>query len=154
VDSKERMSDIERLVAIEEIKRLKARRDRAVDTKDWDAYEGLHAPDAWSQAEGLEMWKSAAEMRAKVSASLAGVTSAHHSHTPDITFQSRDQATGIWGMEDNLFWKQGEDEHWLHGFGFYHETYERQNGRWVFTTRRLKRICVKRSPGAVIGAQR
>ena len=30
------MSDTRRLVALEEIKLLKARRDRFVDTKDWD----------------------------------------------------------------------------------------------------------------------
>jgi hypothetical protein len=46
------MSELEQLVAIEEIKRLKARRDRAVDTKDWKLYESLHAADAWSEAAG------------------------------------------------------------------------------------------------------
>jgi hypothetical protein len=148
------MSDLERMVATEEIKRLKARRDRAVDTKDWALYESLHAPDAWSEAAGQERWNSAADMRAKVSASLEGVTSAHHSHTPEITFESRDSASGIWAMEDNLFWQQGDEEHWLHGFGFYYETYERRGDRWVFKTRRLKRICIKRSAGADLGARR
>ena len=40
---------------------------------------------------------------------------------------------------------------WLHGFGFYHEANGKRNGECVFTTRRLKRICVKMSPGAVFG---
>jgi hypothetical protein len=57
-------------------------------------------------------------------------------------------------MEDNLYWMQGDQEHWLHGFGFYHETYEKRNGQWVFTTRKLKRITVKMSPGAVFGTKR
>ena len=35
------MTDIETLLAIEEIKLLKSRRDRACDTKDWDLYRAL-----------------------------------------------------------------------------------------------------------------
>ena len=40
------MTEIERLLAIEEIKRLFARRLRAMDTKDWALYDTCHAPDA------------------------------------------------------------------------------------------------------------
>ena len=40
------MSEIERLVAIEEIKQLVARRIRLMDTKNWDEYPDTHAPDA------------------------------------------------------------------------------------------------------------
>ncbi|TAK99659.1 MAG: nuclear transport factor 2 family protein [Rhodospirillaceae bacterium] len=85
---------------------------------------------------------------------MEGVTTIHHSHTPDINIQSSDKATGIWAMEDMLYWMQGGEEHWLHGFGFYHETYEKRNGKWVFTNRRLKRISVKTSPGAVFPPKR
>ena len=148
------MSDIERLVALEEIKQLKARRDRAVDMKDWATFESLHAPDHRSHADGFEEWTSAAQLVANIKANLEGVTTIHHSHTPDIRFQSAVTATGIWAMEDNLYWMQGDQEHWLRGFGFYHETYEKRDGQWVFTTRKLKRITVKMSPGAVFGAKR
>lgn len=148
------MSDIERLVSLEEIRRLKSRRDRAVDMKDWTTFEALHAADHLSHVDGYEPWTSAAELTANAKAQLEGVTTVHHSHTPDITFQSRVTATGIWAMEDNLYWMQGEQEHWLRGFGFYHETYEKRNGQWVFTTRRLKRIRVMMSPGAVFGPKR
>ena len=142
------MSDIERLIAIEEIKQLKSRRDRAVDLKDWETYEALHAPDHRSHVEGMDPWNSAAEMVANVSRALSQVTSVHHSHTPDITFESPTKANGVWAMEDNIFWKQGDEEHWLHGTGFYYETYEKRGGKWVFTWRRLKRQHVRMSPGA------
>lgn len=148
------MSDIERLVAIEDIKRLKSRRDRAVDMKDWATFEALHAPEHRSHNDGYEPWNSAAELLANVKKALEGVTTIHHSHTPDLTFQSRVKASGIWAMEDNLYWMQGDQEHWLHGYGFYHETYEKRNGQWVFTTRQLKRISVKMSPGAVFGPKK
>jgi hypothetical protein len=148
------MSDLERLVAIEEIKRLKARRDHAVDTKDWDAYESLHAPDATSQTEGVDQpWTSLAQMRAEISSRLHGVRTVHQSHTPNITFESRDRAHGVWAMEDMLFWKQGSDDHWYHGYGYYYETYERRDGRWVFVKRRLERLHVHTSPGADLAAK-
>jgi hypothetical protein len=143
------MSDVERLVALEEIKRLKAMRDYCVDTKDWDTYETLHAPEATSQAEGVaQPWTSVAHMRADISARLDKVTTTHHSHSPIITFESPDEARGIWAMEDMLYWKQGAADHWYHGYGFYHETYVRRDGRWLFASRRLVRTHVTKSEGA------
>jgi hypothetical protein len=146
------MTDIEQLLAREEIKLLKARRDRAVDTKDWDTYLALHAPDHVSHNDGYARWNGAAEMIANVRKLLGpDIISVHHSHTPEITFESPTKATGIWAMEDNIFWKQGDEEHWLNGFGFYHETYELREGKWLFTSRRLKRTHVRTSPGAATG---
>ena len=148
------MSDIERLIAIEEIKQLKARRDHAVDRKDWATLESLHAPDHQSHVDGFPPWTTAAEMMANIRAGMEGVTSVHHSHTPAITFDSPVKAHGTWAMEDNLYWKQGDEEHWLRGFGFYEETYEKRDGRWLFTWRRLRRLKVLMSPGAVFPPKR
>lgn len=149
----EQMSDLERLVAIEEIKQLKSRRDRAVDTRDWAALEALHAPDHQSHAEGLPPWTSAAEMIRNVRASLEGVVSVHQCHTPDITFETPARAHGVWAMEDYLCWMQGDEKHWLRGYGFYDETYEKRDGRWVYVWRRLRRLTVDRSPGGVLPAE-
>lgn len=148
------MTDLERLVAIEDIKNLKARRDRAVDTKDWDLYRALHADDHVSDNEGFPRYEGADVMIAAVRQQLGpDKISVHHSHTPDIQFQSPTHATGIWGMEDMIYWQQDGAEQWLHGFGFYHERYEKRDGRWLFTFRALKRTHVRTSPGATpIGA--
>ncbi len=147
------MSDLERLLALEEIKLLKARRDRAVDTKDWDTYLSLHAPDHESKNDGFPHWKSAEEMITNVRQLLGPEKiSVHHSHTPEISFLSPTKATGIWAMEDNIFWKQGEEDHWLRGFGFYHETYDKRDGKWLFTSRQLKRTHVVVSPGGISNA--
>jgi hypothetical protein len=152
----ENFSDIERLVAIAEIQRLKARRDRALDMKDWETYKALHAPDHVSQhgeQDGGKMG-SAENVVRQLSVQLDGVTTAHHSHSPDITFETPTKAHCIWGMEDNLYWKQGDEDHWLHGYGFYYETCEKRNGEWLFTARSLKRTRVAMSPGAKMGAER
>ena len=150
----DQMPDLERLVAIEEIKQLKSRRDRAVDLRDWAALEALHAPDHQSHVEGFPPWTSAAEMIANIRASLEGVTSVHQCHTPDITFETPTRARGVWAMEDYLSWTQDGEPHWLRGYGFYDETYEKRDGRWLYVWRRLRRLKVDMSRGAVLPAGR
>lgn len=145
------MTDLERLVELEAIYRLKARRDHAVDQKDWATYAELHSHDyvAMSIREtAIIGGKAAAEALA---VQLAHVTTVHHSHTPVIEFQDRNHATGVWAMEDNLFWKRNGDKQWLRGFGFYYETYVREaDGQWRFTYRRLERTHAETSPGSSV----
>jgi hypothetical protein len=141
------LSDLERLVAVEEIKALKARRDRALDKKDWASFEALHAPDILSENAGRAPWTSAAELTAQLRRLAEGLTTIHHSHTPDITVRTRDRAEGVWTGEDQSFWRQGETEHWFREYGFYHETYRRGDSGWTIASRRFE--CVRReiSPG-------
>lgn len=147
----EPMSDLERLIAIEEIKHLKARRIRALDTKDWATYEALHAPDYEANNEGERPWKGSEANTERLAEIQKDKVSVHHAHTPEITLLSRTRATGVWAMEDRIWWKQGDEDHWLHGWGFYYETYEKHGGEWLFASRQLKRQKVLSSPGAVIG---
>jgi len=140
------MTELEQLLALEEIKLLKARRDRAVDTKDWDLYLSLHAHDHVSHNEGFPRWGSAQEMIENVRELLGpDRISVHHSHTPEITFESPTKAKGIWAMEDMIFDAETK-ELLIHGFGFYHETYENRDGQWLFTSRRLRRTHVRTNP--------
>jgi hypothetical protein len=142
------LTGIERLMALEEIKRLKARRDRAADTKDWALYESLHAPDHVSENGDYGRWTSAAEMIANTRKSMENPITLHHSHTPEIEFESRVLARCVWAMEGMSFWKQGDQEHWFQAFGHYFETCEKREGRWLFTSRSLKYYHTRRSPGA------
>lgn len=143
------MTDLERLVALEAIRELKARRDQAVDRKDWETYVALHTDDfvgaAIPGAKGAG-GRAAAEALAR---QMENVTTVHHSHSPVIEFQDADHATGVWAMEDNLFWYRHGEKQWLRGFGFYHEAYVRgADGRWRFSHRRLERTHAETSPGA------
>ena len=143
------MSDIERLIELEAITRLKARRDHAVDQKDWDAYAALHSDDYVAMSISTEPIVGGRAAADQLAVQMAGVTTVHHCHTPVITFQDRNNATGVWAMEDNLFWKRNGEKQWLRGFGFYHETYRREaDGEWRFTYRRLERTHAETSPGA------
>ena len=143
------LSGIEKLVALEEIGLLKARRDRAADTKDWALYESLHAPDHVSENGDYGRWTTAAEMIANVRKSMEHLTTLHHSHSPEIEFDSPTRARGVWAMEGMSFWQQDGADHWFQAFGHYFETFEKRNGRWLFTSRRLQYYHTRRSPGAI-----
>jgi hypothetical protein len=143
------MSDIERLVALEAIRDLKARRDQAVDRKDWVTYAALHTDDFVGSAIPGQQAPGGKAAAAALELQMANVTTIHHSHSPVIEFQDRDHATGVWAMEDNLFWHRDGEKQWLRGFGLYHEKYVRNpDGQWRFAHRRLERTHAETSPGA------
>jgi hypothetical protein len=143
------LSDIERQIAVGQIQELQARRCLAVDTKDWAAHDTLHASDFRSyQAEGDDFTTGGRAYTERVTMLSANRLSAHHVYTPIITFDSPTSASGLWIMEDYIWWKQGDEDHWLHGFGFYDETYRKVDGKWLFASRRLRRHKMLMSPGA------
>jgi hypothetical protein len=144
------MSPIERLIAIQEIQELQARRCYALDHEDWATYEALHAPDHVSHSQDESRFEGAKANADRVAAAKKG-PSMHHLHTPIITFESPTKANGVWSMEDHIWWKDGDEGHWLHGWGYYYESYEKRDGKWLFTRRELRRHKVFTSPGAQIG---
>lgn len=146
------MTELEWLIAIEQIKMLKGKRIYAFDNKDWATYEALHAHDHYSDnPEDGRRWDGAKANTDRLAKLLhAGVTTVHQVHSPYIELTAADAAKGVWSLEDNLYWRQQGEEHWLHGFGFYHETYAKRDGRWLFTSRQLRRIKVLTSQGALL----
>ena len=143
------MNDLEVLVELEAIRHMKARRDHAVDQKDWETYANLHTDDYVAMSIGKDPIIGGKAAAAQLAVQLANVTTVHHCHTSVIEFQDRTHATGVWAMEDNLFWTRNGEKQWLRGFGFYHETYVKgQDGQWRFSFRRLDRTHAETSPGA------
>jgi uncharacterized protein (TIGR02246 family) len=143
------MSTLEHLVAIEEIKQLKARYFRCMDTKDWEGFAGVFAPDAVmdmsgemrdSATGGEGVTRGASEIAAFVERMVGGVETVHHGHMPEIEVTSPSVARGIWAMEDMLRWPVGAPIRTLHGYGHYHETYEKVEGRWRIKTITLTRL--------------
>ncbi len=136
------MDDVERLVAIEEIKQLKARYFRCMDTKDWAGFEAVFTEAAVMDMaeEAGDVVHGAAEIAAYVRGHVDPVVTVHHGHMPEITLTSSSTATGIWAMEDVLRWPEGGPLGAMHGFGHYHETYERVHGEWQIATLRLTRL--------------
>ncbi|WP_028007464.1 nuclear transport factor 2 family protein [Solimonas flava] len=157
------MTETEKLLAIEEIKQVFARRLRYMDCKQWDLYGSVHTEDAWSETYGdlpAALQPQAGGVRNKVVGPQAlaaairhfmehrtPITSVHHAHTPEIEFISDTTATGIWPMEDHLWWRDGAHEEHLHGYGHYLEHYRKVEGRWLICYRKLTRLRVDRTPG-------
>ena len=99
------MTELEQLIELHKIQRLKAKRDHAVDLKDWDTYAALHTDDFTALSIGSQRIVGGRAAAQALDEILRGVTTVHHSHTPLIEFQECYNATGVWAMEDNLFWK-------------------------------------------------
>jgi hypothetical protein len=141
------VNDLEKLLAIEAIKQLKARYFRCVDTKDWEGLKAVFAPDALfdiSQDVPGCILVGPERIAAAVSVPLTGCVSVHHGHCPEIEITSENTASGVWAMEDMLWW--GEDSatpnQTLHGYGHYIETYAKSGGRWCIESMKLQRLRV------------
>jgi len=127
---------------IEEIKKLKARYFRSLDSKDWETYAGVFAEDCVVDLRraGGERYEGR-ERFATYARSLTLVQSVHHGHMPEIDLTGETTATGVWVLEDYNFWEDGTQNH---GWGHYLETYEKQDGRWYIKTMALSYLRIDR----------
>jgi SnoaL-like domain len=124
---------------IEAIKQLKARYFRTMDTKNWDAMRLVFSDDVVmdSTDSGGTVVTGADNCMAFLKHALADVITVHHGHTPEIELSSANTAEGIWAMEDMLRWSDGRE---LHGYGHYHENYEKIDGNWHIKALKLTRL--------------
>jgi uncharacterized protein (TIGR02246 family) len=124
---------------MEAIKQLKARYFRTMDTKDWDAMRQVFTDDVVMDTTGSggDVVEGADRFLAFLREALDAVVTVHHGHTPEIELTSATSATGHWAMEDMLRWPDGRE---LHGYGHYHETYEKGEGVWRIKTSTLTRL--------------
>ena len=124
---------------IEAIRQLKARYFRTMDTKDWAAMRQVFTDDVVmdTTASGGTVVTGADEIMAFLLGVIGDVVTVHHVHTPEIEPTSATTATGIWAMEDMLRWPDGRE---MHGYGHYHETYEKAGGAWRIKTLTLTRL--------------
>ena len=161
------MTDIEWLLAREEIKELKARYFRTLDTKDWAGYEAVFTPDGIIDSteaytpkdlkgrpivfDGVTPpepdpdWHSRgnpAAFAVDLAKTLEGVITTHHGHMCEIEFTSPTTAKGIWAMEDMLKWPKGSFIREMHGYGHYIETYEKTAQGWRIKSLKLTRLRV------------
>lgn len=126
---------------IEAIKQLKARYCRLLDAKDWSAWRGLFAEDFLSDTSdsgGLRI-QGVDEFIDFVRDNLGNPRQAtvHMVHAPEIELTSATAASGIWMLEDYVKFAAGLN---LRGYGHYHETYEKRDGRWLIKTSKLTRL--------------
>jgi uncharacterized protein (TIGR02246 family) len=119
---------------IEAIKQLKARYMRTVDTKDWKGFHDVFTDDVvWDmRSSGAEVLTGPDAIVAYNQKSLGDdMVGIHQGHMPEIELTSPTTAKGVWSSEHMHRWPDGSE---LHGYGFYHETYEKVDGDWKIKT--------------------
>lgn len=129
------MDNVERLMAIEEIKALKGRYCRCVDTQAWNDWRECFVPEVLLIAHGFEQTIHSDGIDQVVDNCirlLDGATTVHQVHNPEIAIHSATQATGIWALHDILKWPRpnmfGLTS--LVGYGNYHEKYVKTAQGW------------------------
>ena len=140
------MDALERLIAIEAIKQLKARYFYGYDHQDWEFWrDEVWAPEG--RLEVPEMGKTIEPrdaMIAWVIEQAADQVTVHHGHMPIIEITSDTTAKGIWAMEDRLYRDKDhpdyEDAARILGFGHYHERYVKLDVGWRILSTRLTRL--------------
>jgi hypothetical protein len=149
------MDEIERLVASEEIRNLKGRYCRAVDTKDLALMTSVFATDAVAdykdsaidpvtgkgfQPENLgEPVRGGAVIARNIMDSITGAVTVHHCIMGEIVVESAERARALWPMVDRLRFPQGPFREVI-GYGHYHETYVREGGDWKIASVRVSRL--------------
>jgi len=148
---------LDRLIAVEDIKKLKARYFRDLDTKDWDDLPSIFALDAAFDLRAVnsvrqlttgemmpplggedQIFRGRATIVAMIRSALEGLYTVHHGHTPEIEITGATTARGIWVLEDML--RKPSGQLLFTGFGHYHETYENGGSGWEIKTSRLTRL--------------
>jgi len=142
--------DIEQLTALEDIRRVKARYCRFIDTQDWDGFARLFAKDAsmtFYDVGGAVLYSFTGrdDFLASTIEALSGARSIHQVHNSEIELTSTRSALAIWSMEDRVAYAEGARRSFrtLHGFGHYHETLRFVDGQWLIQALELKRTFLR-----------
>ena len=136
---RELRAQVKKLADIEDIKQLRARYTRCIDTKDWVALKGELAEDFHADTEGGVLDGRDAFV-GSLSQSLASASTVHHCHTPEIKITGTDTATGVWAMQDHVSMTLKGEPFSFRGAGHYHDTYVRTTEGWRIASTALKRL--------------
>lgn len=151
------MDDSAYAKACEEIRTVKARYFRGVDTADTGLVRGILADDCVLDYMGcctdpktgrdyfpaMNIVMRGADAWSSEGLASMGIVSVHHSHNGEITITGPNNASAIWSMTDRLFMPPGRDYAVMTGYGYYHETYEKIEGAWKLKTLRIQRLRVE-----------
>jgi hypothetical protein len=133
---------LEELVAIEEIRQLKARYFHRMDQKRWDEWSEVFCEDVHVDIsqEGSPILEGRQAFLDFLRPLLEDVKTVHHGHASEIEITGPDTATGTWSMEDNLWWPADQGGQHLWGTGFYFEKYRKDpDGCWRILELKLRR---------------
>lgn len=151
------MTETERLAAIEEIRLLKAKYWRGVDSGDGALVRSILAADCVLDCRGCctdpasgvdHMPQMNILMRGRESWQTSHLDNprlitVHQGHQHEIAVTSPTTASGIWAFTDRFFMPAGSPFDRMTGYGHYHDTYEKVDGGWMLKTMRFTRLWVE-----------
>lgn len=134
---------IQRLEDLEEIKRLKYRYLRALDTKAWDELALTLTEDATTEySDGAYRFKGRdailSFLKSTPLAQPDGFVGVHHGSGPEIELTGPSSARGIWALYNYLIHKSAEQG--LRLCAFYHDEYVKTGGAWRIQSTGYRRI--------------
>lgn len=152
------MDITQQLYIIEQIKQVKSRYCRGVDTKDIDILtsavaeqltqdftEAMHDP-ASGYKPNIQIPPSTLPRDKAVRNIMYGlknIITVHQVLCPDIKVIDENNAIGVWSMSDNVFLKEGTGyAPLMSGYGYYHDTYVREDDGWKIASTRVTRLYV------------
>lgn len=145
------MNDIEILLAIEEIKRVKAKYCRVMDEKNWQEWHNVFTPDAVMLVPEVKEQPKIVGVDKIIEfiiPLLGTAVTVHHLHAPEIDILSQTEATGIWALDDNLWWPEDTPSTFgwtkLRGAGHYREKYRKTDAGWRIAELALTRLYLDR----------
>ncbi len=133
---------LQQLSDLEEIRTLKHRYFRGIDTADMALLSTLFTEDLYVEYRG-GTYRVRLSGRDNMLDFLAnsfhsGAVAMHHGHMPEITFVSDDEAKGIWYLEDIFI--NVEDKIHTIGTALYYDSYRRENGVWRIARTEYDRV--------------
>jgi hypothetical protein len=157
---------LERLIAAEEIRSLKARYFRDIESKDWLDLAQVFTADArfdlrwvscvldpvtrvWTSPVGGDdhVFEGRDRIVGVIQGALEELVTVHRGFAPEIEVVSATEARGLWPMEDILKHRSGRLL--LNGSGHYHDSYEKTASGWQIKSCRITRISLG-GPGVPI----
>jgi hypothetical protein len=155
------MDATETMLAIEEIKNLKSRYFRSLDTKNEVLYRSVVTDDFIFDAPGIitdpvtgyspyldpstEILRGRDMCARSIFAAInhPDFCSVHLGHMPDIEIVDPENAKGVWSMSDVVNFPRGDGTRvTLLGYGYYHDSYRREDRVWKIASVKLTRIRV------------
>ena len=129
------------LVEIEEIKRLKYRYARLLDTKQWDELATLFTPGATASYSGGQLSFEGRDAIMGFLRQVLGspeILTVHAMGQPEIELTGPASARGTWALQDQVILV--EPGTYVRGASFYEDRYAKIDGAWLFEHTGYKRV--------------
>ncbi|HEY4545387.1 MAG TPA: nuclear transport factor 2 family protein [Pedomonas sp.] len=133
---------LQQLSDLEDIRTLKHRYYRGIDTADMGLLANLFTDDVYVDYRGggyrVNLTGKDNMLEFLANSFNADSVAMHHGHMPDITLTGEDTATGIWYLED-IFISLEAKSHTI-GTAIYKDEYRREDGVWKIARTEYDRV--------------